>query len=211
MLSAISAPVAPARRTRGASGVVLRSGQVRANSGAGASPETRMIRPTTDPVAIVTGASSQIGREVIRRLVSLGYAIVAVYLEDQRRADALVAELQAAGGTAVAVRADLADDLDVERVFTEAIAAFASVDVLVHTAVRGVSVLYRHAARHLGRGAAIVTVSAAEPITPALARRLRELDITVNGVPAGREPARGDHDVAELIALLERWRQQPDS
>jgi NAD(P)-dependent dehydrogenase (short-subunit alcohol dehydrogenase family) len=211
MLSAISAPVAPARRTRGASGVVLRLGQVRANSGAGASPETRMIRPTTDPVAIVTGASSQIGREVIRRLVSLGYAIVAVYLEDQRRADALVAELQAAGGTAVAVRADLADDLDVERVFTEAIAAFASVDVLVHTAVRGVSVLYRHAARHLGRGAAIVTVSTAEPITPSLAQRLRELDITVNGVPAGREPLRGDHDVAELIALLERWRQQPDS
>jgi 3-oxoacyl-[acyl-carrier protein] reductase len=170
-----------------------------------------MIRPTTDPVAIVTGASSQIGREVIRRLVSLGYAIVAVYLEDQRNADALVAELQAAGGTAVAVRADLADDLDVERVFTEAIAAFASVDVLVHTAVRGVSVLYRHAARHLGRGAAIVTVSTAEPITPSLAQRLRELDITVNGVPAGRERPRCDHDVAELIELLERWRRQPGS
>jgi hypothetical protein len=81
----------------------------------------------------------------------------------------------------------------------------------VHTAVRGVSVLYRHAARHLGRGAAIVTVSTAEPITPSLAQRLRELDITVNGVPAGRERPRCDHDVAELIELLERWRRQPGS
>ena len=211
MLSAISAPVAPARRTRGSSGVVLRLGQVRANSGAGASPETRVIRPITDPVAIVTDASSQIGREVIRRLVSLGYAIVAVYLEDQSSTDALVEKLQATRSTAVTVRADLADDLDVERVFTEAIAAFASVDVLVHTSVRSASVLYRHAARHLGRGAAIVTVSAAEPITPALARRLRARDITVNGVPPGREPPRGDHEVAELIALLERWRRRPDS
>jgi 3-oxoacyl-[acyl-carrier protein] reductase len=169
-----------------------------------------MISPTTDPVAIVTGASSAIGREVIRRLVRRGYAIVAVYLEDQRRADALVAELQAAGGTAVAVRADLTDDLDVERVFTEAIAAFASVDVLVHTAVRGASVLYRHAARYLGRGAPIVAVSPAASIMPSLAQRLRERDITVNGVLPGLEPPGADHDVAELIALLDRWRHPPE-
>jgi 3-oxoacyl-[acyl-carrier protein] reductase len=165
-----------------------------------------MIRPATDPVAIVTGASGAIGREIIRRLVSRGYTIVAVYLEDQSRADALVEELQADGGTAVAVRADLADDLDVERVFTEAIAAFASVDVLVYTAVRGASVLYRHAARHLGRGAAIVTVSTAEPIMAELAQLLRERDITINGLQPGVEPPRANHDVGDLIALLDRCR-----
>lgn len=211
MLSAISAPMAAARHTRGASGLVLRLGQAGAKSGAGASAEARMIRPTTDPVAIVTGASSAIGREVIGTLASQGYAIVAVYLEDQSRADALVEELQAAGGTAVAVRADLTDDLDVERVFTEAIAAFAGVDVLVHTAIRGASILYRHAARHLDRGAAIVTVSTAEPIMPSLAQRLQERDITINGVPPGLEPPGGDHDVTDLIAMLEQWRQRPDS
>ena len=73
------------------------------------------------------------GREIARGLAGWGWAIVVVYLEHQRTAEATVAEILAADGTIVAVRADLADDLDVQRLFAESIAAFAGVDVVVHT------------------------------------------------------------------------------
>jgi hypothetical protein len=94
-------------------------------------------------------------------------------------------------------------------VFTDTIAVFAGVDVVVHITVCGASVLYQHAARHLRRGSAIVSVSTAEQITPALAQRLRERDITVNGVPPGLEPPGADHDVADLIGFLDQWRHRP--
>jgi 3-oxoacyl-[acyl-carrier protein] reductase len=168
-----------------------------------------VITAATDPVAIVTGGSSAIGRDVVRRLASRSYAIVVVYLDEQSRAEAAVEEILAVRGTAVAVRADLTDDLDVERLFTETIAAFGGVDAVVHTTGRGASVLYRHAARHLRRGSAIVSVSTAEQITPALAQQLRERDVTVNGVPPGLEPPGADHDIADLIAFLDRWRHRP--
>lgn len=168
-----------------------------------------MITPAAEPVAVVTGASCAIGREVGRRLASRSYAIVLVYLDDQRRAEAAVEEVLGLRGAAVTVRADLSDELDVERLFSEAIAAFGGVDVVVHTTVREAAVLYRHAARHLRRGSAIVSVSRAERIPPQLAQRLRERDITVNGVPPGLEPPGAAHDVADLIWFLDRWRHRP--
>jgi 3-oxoacyl-[acyl-carrier protein] reductase len=66
-------------------------------------------------VAIVTGGASGTGLAVAHELTSRGYALVIVYLEDQRQAEAAIDELLAARGTAVAVRADIADDLDVQQ------------------------------------------------------------------------------------------------
>ena len=87
-----------------------------------------------------------------RGLARWGWAIVVVYLEHQRRAEATVAEILAAEGTTVAVRADLADDLDVQRLFAESIAAFGGVDAVVHTTTDSASLLYQHAARARPRG-----------------------------------------------------------
>ena len=143
-------------------------------------------------MAVVTGGSHGIGREVVRLLACRGYAIVVVYLDDQGSAEATVDEVFAAGGAAVAVRADITDDLDVERLFDETIAAFGSVDVLVHTTTRSASVLYAHAVRRLRRGSAIVSVSGAEETTPALARHLAERGIT------------GDLGVEDLVSVLDR-------
>ena len=69
--------------------------------------------PTDDAVAIVTGGSCGPGREVARALARRGYAVVVVYLRDQAEAEAAVDEILAADGTAVAVRADVTDELDV--------------------------------------------------------------------------------------------------
>jgi 3-oxoacyl-[acyl-carrier protein] reductase len=87
-------------------------------------------------VAIVTGGSRGIGRAVVGVLARRGYAVVVDYLHDPRSAESTVEAILAGNGLAVAVRADVADDLDVERLFAEAIEAFGAVDVVVH-AVRG--------------------------------------------------------------------------
>ena len=132
-----------------------------------------------------------------------------VYLRHQGEAEAAVEEILAANGAALAVRADVTDELDVERLFTETAAAFGAVDVIVHTAMRATSVVGQQAARQLSHGGAIVNVSSSEGITSVLADELRARDITVNGLAPGLEPPGPDHDIAELLALLDRWRRAP--
>ena len=88
---------------------------------------------TDGRVAIVTGGSRGTGLATVRLLASLGYAVVVGYDHDQRAAESTVDALLADNSIAVAVRADVADDLDVDRLFAEAIAAFGPVDAVVHT------------------------------------------------------------------------------
>jgi 3-oxoacyl-[acyl-carrier protein] reductase len=97
---------------------------------------TEPHRASADRVAIVTGGSRGIGRAVALKLATADYAVVINYINRQREADAAVEEILAANGTAVAVRADVADELDVERLFSETTDAFGGVDVVVHTAAR---------------------------------------------------------------------------
>jgi len=156
--------------------------------------------PLTDSrraVAIVTGGASQTGRDVALGLASPAWAIVVVYLEHQSRAEATVADIIAAEGTTVAVRADLADELDVERLFTESIAAFGGVDVVAHTTTERAALLYPCAVRHVRPSGAIVSTATAEPVPPEVARQLRERGSTV-----GRAPPEG------LLSFLEAWRQR---
>jgi 3-oxoacyl-[acyl-carrier protein] reductase len=87
-------------------------------------------------VAIVTGGSRGIGRAVARKLAIKDYAVVINYVNNQRAADAAVDEILAANGSAVAVRADVADEVDVERLFNETIQAFEGVDVVIHAAAQ---------------------------------------------------------------------------
>jgi len=134
-------------------------------------------------VAIVTGGSRGVGGATVRRLAACGYAVVVGYLHDQRAAELTVEAILAGNGDAMAVRADVADDLDVQRLFAETIAAFGGVDVVVHTAdshltatpvteagldefdvlvrinTRATFVVNREAARHLRNGGAIVNLS----------------------------------------------------
>jgi hypothetical protein len=158
-------------------------------------PSARVL--CREAVAIVTGGSSGSGREVARGLATWAWAIVLVYLEHQRTAEATVAEILAAEGRIVAVRADLADDLDVQRLFAESAAAFAGVDVVVHTTSESAYLLYEHAARHLRPRGAIVSVCPADRVTPGVARQLRERAISVGRAPPG-----------EVLEFLDSWRRQ---
>ena len=104
------------------------------------------------------------------------------------------------------MRADVSDELDVERLFDETRVAFGRVDIVVHAAGRDPSVIYRQAARSLRQGGAIVSVSGADTIPPGLARELRARGITVNGLAPGLEPPGRDREVGDLVSLLDRWR-----
>jgi 3-oxoacyl-[acyl-carrier protein] reductase len=155
-------------------------------------PSTKLLR--REAVAIVTGGSSGTGREIARELASWGWAIVVVYLEQQYTAEATVAEILAADGTVVAVRADLCDDLDVKRLFAESSAAFGGVDVVVHTTTISPSLLFHHAARHVRRRGAIVSVAPADRVTPAVSRQLRERAVSI-----------GSTSPDEVLRFLDRW------
>jgi 3-oxoacyl-[acyl-carrier protein] reductase len=92
---------------------------------------------STNPrVAIVTGASRGIGRGVAARLAADGFAIVVNYAGNQQEAGAAVSEVEAAGGRAISVQADIADEAQVAAVFDRAEEAFGGVDVVVNCAGR---------------------------------------------------------------------------
>jgi NAD(P)-dependent dehydrogenase (short-subunit alcohol dehydrogenase family) len=92
-------------------------------------------------VAIVTGASRGIGEAVARLFAREGAAVAVVARTEQVFDERLpgtihdtVAAIEADGGRAVAVRADLANEDDVDRVVDETRAAFGPVDLLVNNA-----------------------------------------------------------------------------
>src|SRR5256714_9789562 len=84
--------------------------------------------------AIVTGASGGIGRVVAKRLANDGFAITVHYSGNPAKAETVVAEIDNAGGKAIAVQADVAKPADVERLFKETLGAFGTIEVVVHTA-----------------------------------------------------------------------------
>lgn len=85
-------------------------------------------------VALVTGASRGIGAAAARLLGRAGYAVVVNYAERAEAAEAVVAEIEAAGGRAVAVRGDVGREVDVLQLFKAAEAAFGPVTALVNNA-----------------------------------------------------------------------------
>jgi 3-oxoacyl-[acyl-carrier protein] reductase len=134
-------------------------------------------------VAIVTGGSRGVGQATVRLLAARGYAVVVNYIHSQRAAESAVDAVLAGHGDAVAIRADVTDDLDVQRLFAETIAAFGGVDAVVHAAgsriaagpvteagldefdalmrinARATFLVNREAARHLRGGGSIVNLS----------------------------------------------------
>ena len=85
-------------------------------------------------VAIVTGASKGIGAGIAERLAADGAKVVVNYASSAAGAQAVVKKIEAAGGKAVAVQADVSKPADVTRLFKESAAAFGPADILVNNA-----------------------------------------------------------------------------
>ncbi|QFZ73301.1 SDR family oxidoreductase [Streptomyces fagopyri] len=86
-------------------------------------------------VALVTGASSGIGAATARLLASRGTRVVVNYLRSGPAAEEVVAGIEAAGGRAMAVQADVREVSAVEDMVERVRAAWGGVDVLVHNAL----------------------------------------------------------------------------
>ncbi len=86
------------------------------------------------PVAVVTGAARRIGREIALSLSSRGMSVVVHYGTSAAEAASLVAEISRAGGTAVAVAADLNEPKLAALTIFKAAASLGSVSVLINSA-----------------------------------------------------------------------------
>ncbi|GAB7190798.1 SDR family oxidoreductase [Kineococcus sp. NUM-3379] len=137
---------------------------------------------TTPRVALVTGGSGGIGRAVAERLAADGLHVLVHHAGNPGRAKETAEAITAAGGTALAARADVADEQEVAALFDTAEQELGGVDVVVHTAgtmelapvadldladldelyrtnVRGTFAVAQQAARRLRPGGALVTFS----------------------------------------------------
>ncbi len=90
--------------------------------------------PNNTRTAIVTGASRGIGAAIAGQLAADGFRAVVNYASNAGEAEKVVADIESAGGRAIAVRADVSDAKDVAALFERAEAEFGPVDVLVNNA-----------------------------------------------------------------------------
>jgi len=85
-------------------------------------------------VAVVTGASKGIGAGIAKALAAEGAAVVVNYASSRGGADKVVAEIEKAGGKAVAIQADMSKSADVTRLFAETKQVLGTPSVLVNNA-----------------------------------------------------------------------------
>jgi 3-oxoacyl-[acyl-carrier protein] reductase len=85
-------------------------------------------------IAIITGASRGIGRQVAIQLAQSGAKVVVNYSSNREKADEVVKTIEQFGGEAAAIHADVSKVSEVEGLFSETLERFGRVDILVNNA-----------------------------------------------------------------------------
>lgn len=137
---------------------------------------------SANKVALVTGGSGGVGSEIARRLAREGAAVVLTYANGAEAAQQVVASIEAAGGQARAVRADVAHPDDVVALFKAVLEQYGRLDIVVNNAgviapgpiaavteeayakvfdvnVRGALLVLREAAKVLADGGRVINIS----------------------------------------------------
>jgi NAD(P)-dependent dehydrogenase (short-subunit alcohol dehydrogenase family) len=89
---------------------------------------------TARKVVLITGASRGIGAATAHLAAAQGYAVVVNFVANGAAAEQVTREIAAAGGTAIAIQADVSSETDVMRMFAEIDRRFGGLDALVNNA-----------------------------------------------------------------------------
>lgn len=84
--------------------------------------------------ALVTGGNSGIGKGIVERFSAEGAHVVINYNAHNEEAEALVRQIAAKGGRAIAIKADVSKEAEVVSMFRQAIETFGTIDILVNNA-----------------------------------------------------------------------------
>ncbi|MDG2538103.1 glucose 1-dehydrogenase [Dyella jiangningensis] len=132
-------------------------------------------------VAVVTGASKGIGAAIAKSLAAEGASVVVNYASSKAGADAVVSEIEKAGGKAVAVGGDVSKAADAQGIVDAAVKHFGRLDILVNNSgvyefgaieqiteehfhkqfnvnVLGLLLTTQAAVKHLGEGGSIINI-----------------------------------------------------
>ena len=88
----------------------------------------------SDRVVLITGASSGVGAALATKLAEMGARVVVNYSRSAEAAEAVVAQITAAGGQALAVQADVSEEADCKRLVDATMEHFGQLDALVNNA-----------------------------------------------------------------------------
>lgn len=142
---------------------------------------TTRIATLDGKIAFVQGGSRGIGAAIVRRLAQEGASVAFTYVSSADKANALVMEIERAGGTALALQADSANEQHLRQAVMRAAQHFGHIDILVNNAgifkvgtleeigmedfdstlainVRSVFVASQEAARHMPDGGRIINI-----------------------------------------------------
>ncbi len=163
--------------------------------------------------ALVTGSSRGIGADTARYLAAAGAKVVINYRNKEARALKLVAEIEAAGGEAIAIGADLTDPASLEAMFAQVQDAWGGLDVLVMNASGGMEGgMAEDYAMQLNRDAQVNLLAAARPllgegarvvfVTSHQAHFIRTTETMPEYVPVALSKRAGEDALREQIPSL---------
>lgn len=92
------------------------------------------MKKLSGKVILVTGSSKGIGAAVAKKLATAGAKVIVNYSGSQADADAVVESIIKAGGSAIAIQADVSKAEQVKELFDKTIAVYGKIDVLVNNA-----------------------------------------------------------------------------
>jgi len=163
--------------------------------------------------ALVTGSSRGIGADTVKFLAEAGASVVINYRNKEARALKLVAEIEAGGGTAIAVGADLTDPASLATLFGTIQEKLGGLDILVMNASGGMeSGMAEDYAMKLNRDAQVELLTAALPllapgarvvfVTSHQAHFIKTVETMPEYLPVALSKRAGEDALRDLIPML---------